>query len=382
MEFILKRVANAKYYSVQFDETTDLSGRSQVCLSLRYIDERYNLREDFVEFVDAFGELKAITSKKKHENEESDSGSSVAESDDDEPDPEETDHIVTEYSLTGENSGKIILKKMKEMNLELKHCVGIGTDGCPTMLGGNSGAVKEVQKEAVNAVQTPCYSHKLNNSLLRSSTVPTIEKTNSVMKEVTQFFYKMLPKRNVILAQFLGKKLKMLCETRWVERHDSVLQFMTDLPGIIQGLERISKWKYKETASKANALLHAITNGEFLIGLYCLGDILSLTHPLSILLQRETIDLGEATEVINSLISLLETRRNGAAEHFERIFLEAKTQAEDLDIEIKVPRLCGRQTQRSNYHRLRRSDKMNDFTLIMTDDEEDECPCHEMGKNI
>ena len=44
------------------------------------------------------------------------------------------------------------------MNLELKHCVGIGTDGCPTMLGRISGAVKEVQKEAVNAVQTPCYS--------------------------------------------------------------------------------------------------------------------------------------------------------------------------------------------------------------------------------
>lgn len=255
--------------------------------------------------------------------------------------------IVTEYSLTGKMLGKIVLEKMKELNLTLKYCVGIGTDGCAVMLG-KIGAVQEIQKEATNASRTPCFSHKLNISISKSAKVPLIEKTNSIIKEVTKFFHNSHPKRNVILAQFLGKKLKMLCETRWVERHDGVLQFTTNLPEIIQGLERVSEWKNKETAGKAHILISAI-DGQFIIGLYCLSDILALTHPLSILLQKETIDLGGASKVINSLTSLLETRQNNVSEHFKGIFSEAEKKAQELGIDIKIPRLCRKQTHRANY---------------------------------
>lgn len=59
LDIILKRISKAKYYSIAFDETPDLAGRAQVSLNLRYIDEDFNLREEFIGFIDAFGELKS-----------------------------------------------------------------------------------------------------------------------------------------------------------------------------------------------------------------------------------------------------------------------------------------------------------------------------------
>jgi hypothetical protein len=49
---ILERVKAAKYNSILFDETTDISHTSQMSLSLRYIHDGC-VREDFLTFIDA-----------------------------------------------------------------------------------------------------------------------------------------------------------------------------------------------------------------------------------------------------------------------------------------------------------------------------------------
>ena len=58
----MNRVNTAKYYPICFDETSDLSGKAQVTFILRYVDfssEKLEpvLMEDFVGFVDAFGDM-------------------------------------------------------------------------------------------------------------------------------------------------------------------------------------------------------------------------------------------------------------------------------------------------------------------------------------
>ena len=52
---VLRRVHDSRFYSIMFDETTDVSHTSQMSLSLRYVHDG-TVREDFVQFIDAYGE--------------------------------------------------------------------------------------------------------------------------------------------------------------------------------------------------------------------------------------------------------------------------------------------------------------------------------------
>jgi len=58
----LSKVTTSEFHSIQFDETTDLSGKSQVSTASlrRPIPKKTEPRigEDFFQFIDVFGELK------------------------------------------------------------------------------------------------------------------------------------------------------------------------------------------------------------------------------------------------------------------------------------------------------------------------------------
>jgi len=232
-----------------------MSNISQISIVLRYLHanekNKPEIREDFITFIDAFASL-------------SESGSSCLEL--------EKRDATAELSLTGKALGSIIVKEIKSTNLNLPNCVGVGTDGCTVMLS-EVGAVQEIQKQAPNALATPCYSHKLNNIIAQSSKVAAISKSVDVMKEIISFFS--FPKRCLALQQYLGKKLVHLCETRWVERHDGVLQFAVDMPDIAEALDKISSWKDRTTGEKQLPyLLHCAR--AILLLLYCVCQIFFL----------------------------------------------------------------------------------------------------------
>ena len=133
LDKILKRVDVSGYYSVTFDET----GKAEVSVILRYIDFSSNepfIREDFVTFIDAFGELsKSLCNQDQ-----------AVECDDEEDEESYQNTMVEkieseELSLTGALLGQIVLKTMKERSLKFENCVAVGTDGCAVMLG-ESGA--------------------------------------------------------------------------------------------------------------------------------------------------------------------------------------------------------------------------------------------------
>jgi len=53
---IMKRVNDSRFFSILFDETTDMSHTSQISLTVRYVHEG-TMREDFLEFVDPHTEI-------------------------------------------------------------------------------------------------------------------------------------------------------------------------------------------------------------------------------------------------------------------------------------------------------------------------------------
>jgi len=164
-DVILNRIRNAKYYSVCFDETTDISTVSQLSLVFTYKHEKKRY-EDFFEFIDVHESIWV----------EREGG--------------------MEPKITGKSLGQLVLQKLKENKMNLSNCVGIGTDGCSVMISEKVGAVKEIQSEATNAVRCPCFNQVIS-------------------------FFGFSSKRRTVITSICGGKIKKFCETRWTERIES-----------------------------------------------------------------------------------------------------------------------------------------------------------------
>lgn len=89
-----------------------------------------------------------------------------------------------------------------------------------------------------------------------------------------------------MLKSCLHAALHSLCETRWIERHTVVLQFLTGLPKIIDSLNYIANWDERESSSKAKLLYNSI-DCEFIITLYGTSSIFSIILPFSTILQKK-----------------------------------------------------------------------------------------------
>lgn len=241
-ETISARVRNAKFFSILFDETTDISHTEQLSLSFRYLYDG-KIREDFMTFCNAYETIRPAD-------------------------------FNGERRLTGVALAHIVEDLCTKFNIDLTNCVGIGTDSCSVMASDSKGAVQELIKTAIHAKRCPCSNHILNNSLARSSSVALCRNATATMKKVVTFANASAKRRNVFL-EGLGGSLQGICETRWVERHDGHLQFQGDeLIKISDVLDTISLWEDGKTASDAQCLRQALCSPEFIISSICLSVIL------------------------------------------------------------------------------------------------------------
>lgn len=312
---IVENVKRSQFYSIMFDETTDIANISQMSVVIRYLDEKLNIREDFLGFLDC------------HE--------------------ENYDDFTKEPILTGQILGQTVLSFIQKLGLPVENCVGIGTDTCSVMMSDQKGAVSELQKSLKNAIKCPCYNHCLNLSISKSSNVQDIRNSVGVIKDVINFL-KSSPKRHKVLEFINNKELISLCETRWAERHESVLRFKLCFENIIECLELISEWKDKESSSKARTLSDALLTTKFITSLYCLSYFLSLTINLSKLLQNKCIDKTKAQSLVKDIISVLNEKRENAESCFANIFKEVENLHEKLNLTILMPRTTARQRNRAN----------------------------------
>lgn len=322
LSIIIKKIIDAGYYSIIFDETSDIAHISQLSLSARYISDG-NIYESFLGFVDL------------HKHNYSDS---VNDNDDNK-----------EPVITGKILGESVLKMIKSFGLDVKKCVGIGCDGCSVNMSKVKGAAAEIQKEAKNAIVCPCYNHALNLSLSKSLSVRSVKNTSGTIQEIVKFFQGSA-KRYFILKKHLKHSLSSPCQTRWVERHDSILEFQNDLPKIVASFKEISDWDDDNSASKANNFLKAVCDCEFIITLYTLADIFAVTLPFSKYLQSKNIDVESATTKLKLLIETLNSKRSNADTYFETFILKEASKLMDvLDVELKIPRVTSRQNHRANF---------------------------------
>lgn len=316
---ILKRIEEAKYYSIIFEETTDISTVSQLSICLPYVfnNERH---EDFIEFLNV------------HETAFS----------------EQNSQEYFEPKITGKIIGQLVLEILKKYNLNPLNCIGIGTDGCSMMISEQIGAVKEIQKVAINAFRCPCFSHALNLTISRASTVRSIRNSIGTVKEVISFFSASAKRMYVLNNIACAGKFTKMCETRWVERIESLADFTSGIGKLVEAFDIISNWDDSATASKAKNLENSIINIEFIVSMHCQVAVLFLFLPISIIFQRKTVDVANATSSMAVLLTTLNKIRENAESEFDLVFSKIKDSSTSLEILISTPRVTKRQIHRDN----------------------------------
>jgi hypothetical protein len=313
---ILKNVREAKFYGIQFDETTDISHKQQMTLILTYIKKNVK-HDDFLCFVD--------THKIMYGN---------------------MFDLSVEPKISGIKLGQLVVKTLQDFGLDLNLLVSISTDTCSMMSSEQVGAVSEIQKVAKNATWNPCISHSLNLSLSKTSQVPEIRNCCATISDIITFFH-MSAKRNFLLKSLLGFDLISLCATRFIERHLPIEQFVQNLSKILEALHAISSWTDVTSSQKAESLISAV-NAQFIISLHSLNSIFLLSHPLTRSLQKVNIDIVLCDTLIKDFIDELNEKRMNCVEKFHALFENASDIMSNENIHMSVKRQAKTQTCRNN----------------------------------
>lgn len=113
-------------------------------------------------------------------------------------------------------------------------------------------------------------------------------------------------KKQKLLFDTIGHKLIKLCHTRWVELHNTVIQFQKILLQLVIVLTKTTIWKESSmTTSKAKSLILSICDTDFIFTLIYLSQVLKQTLSLSKILQFSTVDFKNVSEIMQCTINAL-----------------------------------------------------------------------------
>ena len=148
-------------------------------------------------------------------------------------------------------------------------------------------------------------------------------------------------------------KVKLMCETGWVERHTILVEFAEMYEPIVNYFENISRnssreWNVK-TVKQANGLLKAISSDQFIAALQTNLYFFGYTKPLSCLLQGSMQDILTAYKEVDVVKRVLKDIRANPSNEYDKVYASMCTMAELHGMEeLTVPRTGSRQSLRSN----------------------------------
>ncbi|KAL4153370.1 hypothetical protein QTP88_001203 [Uroleucon formosanum] len=271
---IVEKVDAAEGFAVLADKTTDIATKEQLTLCVRFIDCNNKINESFLKFV-----------------------------------------II--HSLTGTHLASAIINGLKSCGINFEHLIGQGYNGASNMSGKYKGFQVIVRAEYPKPIYVHCVPHTLNLSVSNASNIQPIRNYLDIIEKLYDFFN--TSKRNNVLLNCIengnetpsAKSLKRLCATRWIQRYDTVSDFMELFPYVIDALYNISNC-HDSSATDASLLSKSI-DSEFIISLKVVKQ-----------LQKIRIDLKEAVELSNDTVKHLESIRANAEKKFHKLFVQAE----------------------------------------------------------
>ena len=156
------------------------------------------------------------------------------------------------------------------------------------------------------------------------------------------------------IVALLDTNLTKMCETRFVQRHDSILKFGENFQKITEGLGKIliDASFDTNTRNRALSLLEAVCLSWFLVATAAVVKVKAVTQPLSKILQKVQLCYAEATDCVEEVRNPLSSWQSDGNEwggNYFSVFNTVQRYADIAGIEIKKPRCPSRLVYRSSF---------------------------------
>ena len=219
---IISEVSSAPWYAIIADEATDVSGTEQVSVSVRWVNNCYEVHEDLLG-------LKELPNTK---------------------------------AVTIHHEIKDVLMRC---SLSISQCRGQAYDGASNMSGIKNGAQALFKQEEPKALYVHCLAHSLNLC------VQDVSKKCKLLRNTLDFIYNLVqlikfsPKRLNLFETLKSDvtvntgetlpSLRTLCPTRWTVRHGAIASVLKNYKVLLTALDTIQEG-HDEYAAKASGLLN------------------------------------------------------------------------------------------------------------------------------
>ncbi|KAE9523127.1 hypothetical protein AGLY_016468, partial [Aphis glycines] len=194
---IKQEIKQCMFYSVQIDDTTDITQKTQCSIILRFVNKNSELVERFLGF-----------------------------------------HNVSD-DHTAEGLFNLISSVLNEFDIE-KKLVGQCYDGASVMAGHLTGLQARVKDVAPNAIFTHCLAHRLNLVLQNGCNMSSkcrIFFAN--LTGISAFFHNSTSRTNVV-DSIVGKRIPQFVQTRWSSRSKILNLLVNEWPNFITVFDTIS----------------------------------------------------------------------------------------------------------------------------------------------
>lgn len=269
---ILENIKKAKYYSILFDSTPDISHVDQMSQVIRYVNidgDKVDVVESFIDFI----KLEGKTAKE----------------------------MTTE-----------ICNKLLADGLDIQNCYGQGYDNAATMAGHISGVQKRITNINPRAFFMPCNNHSLNLAGVHAAGTTTNSTTFFGTLERLYTFFSKSTHRWDVLTSSVPIKVKRLADTRWSSRHDAVSALAHQIDAIIDTLEKLRDGANEtaDTRSDAGCIIASLMSYSFFAYLYLWNPILKEINDAQLYLQKSGLALDMCHIKMDALAKFFSENRD------------------------------------------------------------------------